>query len=304
MEYTTSIWFSKKSTLLLIRTQKFKGIVENGKLRNYLEVIIYTYVNIIAFLISLITLSILRHNYSSGIVMTSISNSTLSNQIGTLKEKSLHAELKDWLKIPGDKIETPIDGYIIDIVRGKLLIEIQTQNFSAIRKKLENLLKRYEVRLIYPIVQKKWIVCLDQTGAQVTRRRLSPKHNSYANIFEELIWIPHIIMNSNLSIEALIVHVEETRLNNGKGSWRRKGWSIVDRKLVNIIDQKRFHEPKDFLTLIPKDLKFPFTNFELSKALKKSIGLARKMTYCLRKINNLKVIGKKGKAFLYDLKLT
>ncbi len=233
--------------------------------------------------------------------MVSVSNSTLSNQIGTLKEKSLHAELKSWFKIPGDKIETKIDGYIIDIVRGELLIEIQTQNFSAIRKKLENLLKRHRIRLIYPIVQKKWIICLDQNGVQVAKRRLSPKHNSFVNLFEELIWIPHIILNSNLTIEVLIVHVEEIKLNDGKGSWRRKGWSIIDRKLVNIVDQKRFQEPADFLTLIPKNLKLPFTNFELSKALKKSIGLARKMTYCLRKNRLLKVIGKKGKAFLFDL---
>ena len=236
--------------------------------------------------------------------MASISNSIISNQIGTLKEKSLHAELKSWFKIPGDKIETRIDDYIIDIVRGELLIEIQTKNFSGIRKKLENLLKRHRVRLIYPIVQKKWIICLDQTGAQVTKRRLSPKHNSFANLFEELVWIPHIILNSNLTIEVLIVHVEEIRLNDGKGSWRRKGWSIVDRKLVNIVDQKRFQDPMDFLTLIPKNLKMPFTNSELSKALQKSIGLARKMTYCLRKINILKVIGKKGKAFLFDLNHT
>ena len=111
----------------------------------------------------------------------------------------------------------------------------------------------------------------------------------------------HLILNSNLSIDALIVHVEETRLNDGKGGWRRKGWSIVDRTLVNIVDQKRFYGPNDFLTLIPKNLKIPFTNFELSKALQKSIGLTRKMTYCLRKVNLLKVCGKKGKALLFDI---
>ncbi|MHA1257030.1 MAG: hypothetical protein ACTSPS_15680 [Promethearchaeota archaeon] len=61
--------------------------------------------------------------------MASKSHSTLSNQIGTLKEKSLHAELKNWLKLPGDKIESPVDGYIIDIVRGELLIEIQIPNW-------------------------------------------------------------------------------------------------------------------------------------------------------------------------------
>ena len=235
--------------------------------------------------------------------MVSTSHSTLSNQIGTLKEKSLHAELKNWLKLPGDKIESPVDGYIIDIVRGDLLIEIQTQNFSAIRKKLENLLRSHRVRLIYPIVQNKWIIGLDRNKDQITKRRLSPKHDSYVNIFEELVRIPHIMLNSNLIIEALIVNVEETRLNDGKGSWKRKGWSIVDRRLVNLIDQKIFHGSMDYLTLIPKSLEFPFTNYELSKALQKSIRLARMMTYCLRKSNILKVIGKKGKAFLYDLSL-
>lgn len=235
--------------------------------------------------------------------MVSTSHSTLSNQIGTLKEKSLHAELKNWLKLPGDKIESPVDGYIIDIVRGDLLIEIQTQNFSAIRKKLEKLLINHRVRLIYPIVQNKWIIGLDRNGDQITKRRLSPKHNSYVNIFEELVRIPNIMLNSNLVIEALIVNVEETRLNDGKGSWKRKGWSIIDRKLVNLIDQKVFHISMDYLTLIPKSLKFPFTNYELSKALQKSIRLARMMTYCLRKNNILKVIGKKEKALLYDLSL-
>ncbi len=235
--------------------------------------------------------------------MVSISTFTLSNQIGTLKEKSLHAELKNWLKLPGDKIESPVEGYIIDIVRGDLLIEIQTQNFSAIRKKLENLLNSHKVRLIYPIVQNKWIIGLDRNGDQITKRRLSPKHDSYVNIFKELVRIPHIMLNSNLTIEALIVNVEETRLNDGKGSWKRKGWSIIDRRLVNLIDQKIFHGSMDYLTLIPKSLEFPFTNYELSKALQKSIRLARMMTYCLRKSDILKVIGKRGKAFLYDLSL-
>ena len=171
-------------------------------------------------------------------------------------------------------------------------------------RKLDNLLKRYEVRLIYPIVQKKWIIGLDRNGDQITRRRLSPKHDSYVNIFKELVRIPHIMLNSNLIVEALIVDVEETRLNDGKGSWRRKGWSVLDRRLVNLVDQKIFHGSMDYLTLIPKSLKFPFTNYELSKALQKSIRLARMMTYCLRKNNMLKVISKKGNTLLFELNLT
>jgi len=235
--------------------------------------------------------------------MVILTNPTPSSQIGTLKEKSLHAVLKNWLKMPGDKIESPVDGYIIDIVRGDLLIEIQTQNFSAIRKKLENLLISHRVRLIYPIVHNKWIIGFDRKGVQITKRRLSPKHDSYVNIFEELVRIPHIMLNSNLIVEALIVEIEEIKINDGKGSWRRKGWSVIDRRLVNLVSQKIFYGANDYLSLIPKNLNVPFTNNELSKALQKPIRLARMMTYCLRKSNILKVIGKRGKAFLYDLSL-
>jgi len=54
--------------------------------------------------------------------------------IGTLNEKSLHADLKKWYTQPGDQLEVPLDGYYIDIVRDDMLIEIQTRNFSSIKK--------------------------------------------------------------------------------------------------------------------------------------------------------------------------
>ena len=48
------------------------------------------------------------------------------NTIGTLNEKPLHAALKDWCARPGDQFEVFVDGFVVDIVRGNLLIEIQT----------------------------------------------------------------------------------------------------------------------------------------------------------------------------------
>ncbi len=57
------------------------------------------------------------------------------NTIGSLNEKSLHAALKAWCLQPGDQTEVPVDGYIIDIVRGDLLIEVQTRNFSTCAKR-------------------------------------------------------------------------------------------------------------------------------------------------------------------------
>lgn len=223
----------------------------------------------------------------------------MPNHIGTLHESSLHAVLKEWYKEPSDQLEKPVENFIIDIVRNNLLIEIQTKNFSMIRRKLEKLIQNHKVRLIYPIIQDKWIINLDSQW-NIIRRRLSPKHCTYIDIFKELIRIPNLISNPNFTIEVILVQTEEIRKNDGKGSWRRNGWSIYDQKLVNVLDRMEFCNPNDFLMLIPKKLSNPFTNLELAKYIKKPISLARKMSYCLRKMELLKVVGKKGNTLLFE----
>src|SRR6185436_14499305 len=80
------------------------------------------------------------------------------SRIGLLNEKPLHASLKQWYAQPGDRFEVPVDGFVIDIVRDNVLLEIQTRHFGAIKSKLATLVSSHQVRLIYPIAQEKWIV--------------------------------------------------------------------------------------------------------------------------------------------------
>ena len=95
--------------------------------------------------------------------------------IGLLNEKPLHASLKEWYAQPGDRFEVAVDGFVIDIVRDDLLLEIQTGNFASIRSKLTNLVRSHQVRLIYPIAQEKWIVKLAKDDSSGVTRRKSPK---------------------------------------------------------------------------------------------------------------------------------
>ncbi len=226
--------------------------------------------------------------------------SSCHNGVGTLRESSLHASLKEYYKRPGDLVEERVDGYIIDIVHDNFLIEIQTQNFYAIKKKLENLVENHKVLLVYPVISDKWIVYQNRAGSKVLRRRLSPKHCSHENIFDELIRIPHLIAHPNLSVETTLIQIEEIRRKCGKGSWRRRGWNIYDKRLVNVLGTQIYHTPYDFLEYIPRDISVPFTNFDLAKKLKKPIKLVRKMTYCLRKMGTLRMVGKKGKSYLFS----
>jgi len=78
--------------------------------------------------------------------------------IATLREGPLHAALKAWYQQPGDETEVPVDGRQIDIVRGNLLVEIQTAGIGSIRGKLERLVRDHPVRLVLPVPVARWIV--------------------------------------------------------------------------------------------------------------------------------------------------
>ena len=225
----------------------------------------------------------------------------ISNHIGTLGEKSLHAELKHWYKIPGDLLEEKVDGFHIDIARQNLLIEIQTANFSSIKSKLITLTKKHRVRLVYPIAQEKWIVRLAADGKKQVGRRKSPKKGNLFRLFEELVSLPEMVKNRNFFLEALLIREEEIRRDDGLGSWRRKGWSIVDHRVLEVVSRHTFKKPSDFLTLIPAKLSDPFSTQDLAEGTNQPRWLAQKMAYCLRKTGAIEVIGKTGNSILYSI---
>lgn len=225
-----------------------------------------------------------------------------SPSIGLLREKSLHASLKDWYRRDGDHLEMKIDGYIVDIVRGDLLIELQTRNFSQIKSKLSSLVEAHRVRLVYPIAQEKWIVRTSGDGqAQVARRR-SPKRGRVEHLFQELVSLPDLINHPNFSLEVLITREEEIWRDDGQGSWRRKGWSVGDRRLVEVVSSLRLETAEDFQGLLPEELAQPFTTQDLAKALGLPRRLAQKMAYCLRQMGVLEVEGKQKRAWLYKIR--
>ena len=92
---------------------------------------------------------------------------------------------------------------------------------------------------------------------------------------------------------------EEYLIDDGKGSWRRRGWSIHDRRLVEVVERRIFRSPADFIDLLPRGLPQEFTARQLSKATGLRIRLTQKMVYCLRRMKVIEVSGRKGRANLY-----
>ena len=220
--------------------------------------------------------------------------------IGLLNEKPLHASLKTWYAQPGDRFEVAVDGFVIDIVRDELLLEIQTGNFSSIKSKLTNLAQSHQIRLIYPIAQEKWIVRLPKDESREVTRRKSPRRGRVEDLFWEMVSIPLLLSNRNFSLEVLMTRVEEARRYDGKRKWRRKGWVVEECRLLEVVDRRLLEDPADWLAFLPNGLE-SFTARDLAEAIDIGTELAQKMAYVLRKVNLIDRIGRRGRANLYSV---
>jgi len=223
----------------------------------------------------------------------------IGNAFSSGRESSLHSAIKELYFLEGDKVEAKVDDFIVDIMRGDLLIEIQIANFSVIKPKLLRLLNEHKVRLVYPIPKEKWIVHKSTGTGEIFGRRRSPKKGRLSDLFNELIRIPSLFCKGNLSVEVLMIEVEEIWCDNGRGSWRRKGASIEDRKLIRVFERRIFEHKKDFLKFLPEDLLDPFSNRNLAESLGISINQSRKMTYSLRRIGAITHVGKNRNQMLF-----
>ena len=219
--------------------------------------------------------------------------------ISTWNEGPLHAALKAWYAQPDDAFEVPVDGFVIDIVRGDLLVEIQTRGFTALKDKLATLIRTHPVRLIYPIARDKWIVKVADDGKKQLSRRKSPKHASVEQIFDELVSIPHLLVEPNFTFEVLFIQEEEVRRHDARRAWRRKGWVTQERRLIKVVERQHFASPEDVRALIPAALAEPFTSADLGTLIPGGRRRAYRMIYCLKAMNLLTQVGKRGRAALY-----
>lgn len=226
----------------------------------------------------------------------------MARQIGTLGEKSLHAALKAHYAQPGDRLECDLGGYVIDIVRAdeaRGCVEIQTRNLAKMKPKLSALLDQYPVRVVYPVALERQVVRIDADGA--IRRRRSPKRGTVYHVFPELVSLPALLDHPNLTIEVLLVRDEQILIDDGRGSWRRKHWSLYDRKLIEVVTAVTLTTKTDYAALVPADLPAAFDTAELAAAIRQPRALAQKMAYCLRELGVFQLAGKRRQALLYTL---
>ena len=218
--------------------------------------------------------------------------------IGTLNEGSLHKSLKTWYAAPGDLVECPVDGYVIDLVRDDLLIEVQTGGFGPLRTKLEDLTQRHMVRVVAPIAHTRTIIRVADDGERLSSRR-SPKHGRYEDIFTRLVSIPTMIEHEGFELDILLTVEDEVRVYRPGQAWRRKGWVVLGRALVDVVESKRIRTLTDLARLLPAGLPAPFSTADLAGSADISRRVAQHMVYCLRALGMVEIAGKQGNTLLY-----
>jgi hypothetical protein len=214
-------------------------------------------------------------------------------------ETSLHRALKTHYAGGTEQVEVRLGEYRIDAVVGRELIEIQHGSLAAIRDKIRKLLENHRVLVVKPIVARK--VLVKGEGADATRRA-SPKRGSLLDVFDELIYFTRVFPHPRLSLEVVLVEVEEWRVpgHGRRRRWRRTDHVVSDQILTGIVATRRLATAADLWDMLPGGLPVPFHTGDMAELLEVRRHIAQRIAYCLRHCGAIRQVGKRGGAWLYE----
>ncbi|MCA9040369.1 MAG: hypothetical protein KDA65_08490 [Planctomycetaceae bacterium] len=216
-------------------------------------------------------------------------------------ETSLHQQLKLHYAQPGDETEVRLGDYIIDVVSGEELIEIQCASLSAIRDKIRDLLTSHSVRVVKPLAARKYLVRKKARGNKILSARYSPQKQTWIDLFDELVHFVTVFPHEQLTLEIALIELEEHRIPVKQRGWRKKDYRTSDRLLTAVTDTLQLRTAHDLWDILPDRPAGPFDTAQLATAVDVPRWSAQKIAYCLRETGCIRQVGKKGNAILYEL---
>jgi len=218
-------------------------------------------------------------------------------------ETTLHRQLKQRYAVDGALVEQKLGRFRIDVVQPNRLIEIQVASLTAIRDKIATLLaQKHRVLVVKPIVVRKHLVKLSRAGGKEMSRRLSPKRQTPLDIFDELVHFTRVFPHRRLTLEVLLIEIEERRYpgHGRRRRWRENDHQVEDQRLLAVESVHEFHTAADLRRLLPPSLPRPFHTGHLAQGLGVERWIAQRMAYCLRETGAVQSVGKLGGAWLYQ----
>lgn len=187
---------------------------------------------------------------------------TSKKSINTRNESTLHKTLKTLYSLEeGSRTEVSLDGKMYDVIDANGdIIEIQTQNVSALRKKIENaLMNRRTISVVYPVARTKTVESYTING-ELVRSKKSPLHLSVYSMWKEITGLAQVLLQPGVTLEVLEIDMTEKRLlfdapiqyGNRCRHWY-KTWLKVDKRLDKIYKAHTFSTANSYLALLPVD---------------------------------------------------
>jgi hypothetical protein len=218
-------------------------------------------------------------------------------------ETSLHRELKKLYAGDNAQTEVVLDKYRIDVVSGELLIEIQHGSLAAIRQKIRRLVDDHQVLVVKPIVARKLLVKQNGPQGKIVSRRLSPKRGKLLDIFDDLVYFTRVFPHPRLTLEIVLVEVEEWRYpgHGRRRRWRRDDQIVSDQKLISVGQSVRLSSAADLVQLVPGRLPKNFHTGHIAELAGVGRHIAQRIAYCLREMRAVEQTGKQGNTLMYQL---
>ncbi len=227
--------------------------------------------------------------------------------IGIQKEKILHRSLKYFLcndpSFHEVKVAKETKGCLYaDIKIDDQIIEIQTRNFNALREKLTEFLKKYQVTVVYPIPMQKMIIRLDENHHMLTTKK-SPRKGNPLDIFYELYKIKSYLNHPHLSFKIILLDVDEYRKITPKKYYRSSGYVKevqVPKKIRRIINLKT---DADYVNLLDEyHLPDTFISKEFAKLTHLTAKKAGVTLNVLTSMHIVERVSKVGRSYVYKVK--
>jgi hypothetical protein len=218
-------------------------------------------------------------------------------------ETSLHRELKTLYAGDSAATEVRLGRYRIDVVHDGELIEIQHGSLAAIRDKVRHLLGEHRVRVVKPLIASKTLVKRSRKNGRVIERRASPKRCTRFDLFDELIYFTRVFPHERLTLEAVLVDVEEWRYpgHGRRRRWSAKDYQVEDQKLCGVRDIFRLETAADLAALLGCKLPTPFDTADIARGAGIKRHIAQRIAYCFRHMGTSRIVGKRGNSVLYEL---
>ncbi len=221
------------------------------------------------------------------------------NGVGSLNEHTLHLSIKNYIEPDTAFHEKECCGFIVDILRGNCITEIETRSFSNMKKKLGKLIDNHKVTVVYPIAATKWVTWIDPVTGELSERRRSPKKGRASDVFYELYKLKDFLKHENFSLKLIFAEISDYRRRDGWGNSGKRGSTREERVPEAILGELTVSLPSEYAGLVDIIPEGEFTAAEFAKLNRMKPRYAWYVLDILSYLSLIERSGSRGRAFLY-----